>query len=80
MAAAVLGAALLGIEEEIDPGEPVVGNAYEVEDDLPADRKLPTNLRDSAARLLVVCQLLFRVSGFRRHAVVHIQIMCPGDR
>ena len=50
VAAAVLGAALLGIEEEIDPGEPVVGNAYEVEDDLPADRKFPTNLRESAAR------------------------------
>ena len=50
MAAAVLGAALLGIEEEADPGESVVGNAYEVEDDLPADRKFPTNLRESAAR------------------------------
>ena len=60
VAAAVLGAALLGIEEEIDPGEPVVGNAYEVEDDLPADRKFPTNLRESAARLIS----LYRQDGF----------------
>ena len=40
----------MGIEEETDPGQPVVGNAYEAEDDLSADRKFPTNLRESASR------------------------------
>ncbi|GIS51727.1 MAG: hypothetical protein Ct9H90mP27_2180 [Gammaproteobacteria bacterium] len=60
VAAAVLGAALLGIEEEIDPGEPLVGNAYEVEDDLPADRKFPTQTEG-------VCRSfdsLYRQDGF----------------
>ena len=40
----------MGIEEEIGPDQAVVGNAYEIEDDLPADRKFPTNLRESAVR------------------------------
>ena len=41
VAAAVLAAALKGIRDGIDPGEPVAGNAYDVEDDLPESRQFP---------------------------------------
>ncbi|MDG1206398.1 MAG: glutamine synthetase, partial [Pseudomonadales bacterium] len=51
VAAATLGAGLLGIEQELELGDPVVGNAYDIQDSLPVECQLPTNLRD-AARLL----------------------------
>ena len=49
-AAATLGAALLGIEQRIEPPEAVVGNAYDVEDGLPPERRFPPTLRDAANR------------------------------
>ena len=47
IAAASLGAGLLGIDKQLDPGEPLIGNAYEQEAQLPKERQLATNLRDS---------------------------------
>ena len=47
IAAASLGAGLLGIEEELDPDKPLSGNAYEQEAGLPPERQLATNLRDA---------------------------------
>lgn len=49
-AAATLGAALLGIEQRIEPPEAVIGNAYDVEDSLPPEWRFPPTLRDAAAR------------------------------
>ena len=48
-AAAVIGAGLLGIEEGLELSEPVAGNAYEVQDQLPAERQLPTSLKESTS-------------------------------
>lgn len=47
VAAATLGAGLLGIEEQLELGEPVKGNAYEIQDDLPEVLQLPGNLKDA---------------------------------
>jgi glutamine synthetase len=47
VAAATLGAGLLGIEEKLSLGDRVTGNAYEVQDDLPESAQLPANLRDA---------------------------------
>lgn len=47
-AAAVMGAALRGIEDKLEPTQAVTGNAYEVEDSLDASRQFPTNLRQAA--------------------------------
>ncbi len=49
--AAVLAAALEGIAEGLEPSEPVSGNAYDIQDNLPAEQQFPTNLRQSAERL-----------------------------
>jgi glutamine synthetase len=51
IAAASLGAGLLGIEQQLDPGEPLTGNAYEQEANLPPERQLATNLRDATRDL-----------------------------
>jgi glutamine synthetase len=51
VAAATLGAGLLGIRDKLELGTPVTGNAYEIQDDLAADLQLPGNLRDSATNL-----------------------------
>ena len=51
IAAASLGAGLLGIEQQLDPGEPLTGNAYEQEANLPPERQLATNLRDASRDL-----------------------------
>ena len=51
VAAATLGAALVGIEQKIEPPEGVSGNAYEVEDSLPPEWRFAPTLRDAAARL-----------------------------
>jgi glutamine synthetase len=51
VAAAVCAACLGGIEEQLEPGAPVAGNAYDVEDELPPSRRFPSNLR-AAAELL----------------------------
>ena len=50
VSAATVGAALLGIEQELEPPAAVVGNAYDVEDDLPAARRFPPTLREAAGR------------------------------
>jgi glutamine synthetase len=47
--AAAIGSGLWGIEQRIEPDEPVVGNAYERK--LPAARQLPRSLAEAAARL-----------------------------
>ncbi|MDP6708107.1 MAG: glutamine synthetase [Alphaproteobacteria bacterium] len=47
--AASLGAGLWGIEHEVEPTAPVVGNAYEAK--LPAKLDLPRSLGEAAARL-----------------------------
>lgn len=51
VAAATLGAGLLGIRDKLELGPPVVGNAYEVQDELEEDLQLPGNLRDSVRNL-----------------------------
>ncbi len=52
VAAAVLGAALQGISKEIEPDEPVAGNAYDLQDTLPPERQFPTNLRTASERFV----------------------------
>jgi glutamine synthetase len=47
--AAAVGSGLWGIENRIDPGEPIQGNAYEVKH--PAERALPRSLGEAAERL-----------------------------
>ena len=49
-AAGVLAAVLQGIEEGLAPDAAVAGNAYDVEDSLPDERRFPTQLRAAAAR------------------------------
>ncbi len=46
-AAATIGAGLCGIEEKLTLGDPVVGNAYDLQDQLPDELQLPSNLADS---------------------------------
>ena len=48
--AATLGAALIGIEKRLEPPAAVVGNAYEVEATLPAERRFAPTLRNAAER------------------------------
>lgn len=48
-AAAMVGAGLLGIKEKLKLGEPVTGNAYAVQDQLPEEFQLAGNLSDSVA-------------------------------
>lgn len=47
--AASIGSGLWGIENKIEPGDPITGNAYEK--DLPAERALPRTLMEAAGRL-----------------------------
>lgn len=47
VAAANIAAGLIGIERKLTPTDPVQGNAYEVEDSLPGELQLATNLRDA---------------------------------
>lgn len=47
VAAACIGAGLLGIERKLKLGNPVKGSAYEMQDSLPEELRLPGNLRDS---------------------------------
>ena len=51
VAAATLGAGLLGIRHKLPLGPPVTGNAYHIQDELPEDMQLPGNLRDATANL-----------------------------
>ena len=51
VAAATLGAMALGIEQTLDPGEPILGNAYDQEEALGVDRQFSPTLRDAANRM-----------------------------
>ena len=51
VAAANIASGLLGIRERLELPDPVAGNAYEIQDDLPEGWQLPGNLRD-ATRIL----------------------------
>ena len=51
VAAATVGAGMLGIKEKLELGDPVVGNAYEIQDGLPAELQLPGSLKESAQDL-----------------------------
>jgi glutamine synthetase len=55
VSAAVIGAGLKGIEQELPLEEPVKGNAYDIEDDLPEELQFPSNLLD-ATRLFAESQ------------------------
>ena len=48
VAAATIGAGLKGIREELELPPPLVGNAYEQQDNLPAARQLPGSLKEAA--------------------------------
>ena len=81
VASAILGAAFLGIEEKLDPGEPVKGNAYEIEDELPEGRRFASNLkestdrfdRSSAARRLFGNEFVDHFVLSRRHEVMEYE-------
>jgi glutamine synthetase len=47
----MLSAALEGIRQNLDPDQPIIGNAYEAEDDLPSEAKFASNLADAARAL-----------------------------
>lgn len=49
--AAMLGAGLLGIKENLKLGEPVQGNAYEIQESLAEALQLPGSLKDSSKDL-----------------------------
>lgn len=51
VAAANLAAGLMGIRDRLELSPPVEGNAYAVQDDLPAKWQLPGNLRDATRDL-----------------------------
>ncbi|HEY5680575.1 MAG TPA: glutamine synthetase family protein [Pseudomonadales bacterium] len=51
VAAAVCAAALGGIEQALLPGDPVVGNSYDVEESLPEELRFPRDLAAAADRL-----------------------------
>lgn len=50
-AAAVIGAGLSGIEEKLKLKKPVVGNAYDIQDELPKEMQLPSSLKESVQNL-----------------------------
>ena len=50
-AAGTLAAMWQGMEDGLTPSPPVVGNAYDVEDSLPPERRFPGQLRAAADRL-----------------------------
>ena len=62
VAAANLAAGLSGISEKTDPEEPVIGNAYELQDELPQHYQLCGNLRD-ANREFVNSEVATRMFG-----------------
>jgi len=47
VASAIVAAGLQGIKERLVLGDPVAGNAYEMQDELPEEWQLPGNLRDA---------------------------------
>ncbi len=77
VAAAVAAAALAGIEEGLDPPDPVVGNAYELQETLPAARRFPRTL-EAAATALEESPLARRMLGdeFVDHFVMSRRFEC----
>ena len=69
-AAAIISAGLLGIEEKLTLEAPLKGNAYDVQDDLPAERQLATCLKDSVANLKA-CKEAYKAFGqdFTEHYI-----------
>jgi len=61
-AAAIIAAGLAGIEEKLELAEPIVGNAYDVQDELSKDLQLPTSLKESAQNLKK-CDKAYEVFG-----------------
>ncbi|MFT7685802.1 MAG: glutamine synthetase, partial [Candidatus Azotimanducaceae bacterium] len=51
VAAATLGAGLLGIKEGLSLGDAVTGNAYDIQDQLASELQLPGNLKDATRDL-----------------------------
>jgi glutamine synthetase len=47
VSAALIASGLLGIEQKLQPSQPLQGNAYEQEADLPSEYNLASNLRDA---------------------------------
>jgi len=52
VAAAALGAGLLGIEKKLKLPDPVIGNAYEYDESMPAPFQLAANLRDAITDMM----------------------------
>ncbi len=71
VAAAMLAAGLLGIEEGLTLSDPVVGSAYEVQDSLPFELQLPSSLSKSVENLKS-CKKAYEVFGekFIEHYVI----------
>jgi glutamine synthetase len=62
VAAANIAAGLLGIQEKLELGDPVIGNAYAVQDALDSELQLPGSLKESA-RDLAACSEARRLLG-----------------
>ena len=62
ISAAIIGAGLQGMEEKLQPTAAIEGNAYEQEDDLPAELHLASNLRD-AVRDFQACPQAAEIFG-----------------
>ena len=60
VAAAALASGLEGVRQKLEPPEIVTGNAYDIQDQLPPERQLPTTLREAAG--------IFRHSEMARRA------------
>jgi glutamine synthetase len=50
-AAAIVGAALAGIEQALEPDEPIAGSGYDYADRAPPELRFPRTLREAAERL-----------------------------
>ena len=74
VAAATLGAALAGIEQRLEPPAAVTGNAYDVEDSLPAERRFAPTLRHAAERFAAsaLAQELFGAPFVRHYAATRL--------
>ncbi len=77
VAASVAAAALAGIEEALSPPAPVAGNAYALQNELPAERRFPRTL-EAAAAALETSTLARRMLGdaFVDHFVMSRRFEC----
>ena len=74
VAAAALGAALAGIEQRLEPPAAVAGNAYDVEDELPPERRFAPTLRHAAERFAAsaLARDLFGEAFVRHYAATRL--------